>query len=175
MKKILIKILFTAILFLVGIPSVLFSSEKLSKMQTSSETTGTDEALLIFHSSTGNLETVKKLLKKEKADVNVQDKNNENGLRPLHFAAFTGTPAMLRVLIEHKADVNLPDNNGCTPLMLAASQCSLEKVHMLLAEGASVDVTNNKGWGARTFAAEANCLRVFTLLNRGRILTYERD
>ena len=48
------------------------------------------------------------------ADVNAQ--NKRNGATALHIAADTGNHAVVKMLIEAKADVNVKDSEGRTPL-----------------------------------------------------------
>lgn len=44
----------------------------------------------------------------------------ELGRTPLAWAALTWDVALIKVLLDHGADVNTTDEQGCTPLMLAA-------------------------------------------------------
>jgi ankyrin repeat protein len=66
-------------------------------------------------------------------------------------------------LTEHGADVNIPDNNGTTPLMWAAKIGSVPKVEHLLAEGASVSARNNKGETALILAAKNGHLEIVVM------------
>lgn len=69
------------------------------------------------------------------------------GSMAIHIAAFRGYPAVVQLLIEAGALVDVPDKNGKTPLMLAIKACvdsywtqrrSPDSVKALLAAGASV-------------------------------------
>jgi ankyrin repeat protein len=49
---------------------------------------------------------------------------NDNGYSAAMFTVISGDITMLRHLIEKGIDLNNPENNGVTPLMMAASQVS---------------------------------------------------
>ena len=117
---------------------------------------------------------------KQGADVN----SVEKGTTPLILAATFSTPAMVKLLLDHDADVNLANTSDLTALMQArtaeiaellvnadaslnafdkygrtalmhASQASnVELVELLLRAGANVDAQDNKGRTALMLAAE---------------------
>jgi len=64
----------------------------------------------------------------------------EEGYTVLHLAR---DPALLRVAIEHGADVNARASDGMTPLMLVSSP---EAARLLLDAGAEPNVASEKGW-----------------------------
>ncbi|NLH16551.1 MAG: hypothetical protein GX455_08230 [Phycisphaerae bacterium] len=68
----------------------------------------------------------------------------ENGITPLHLAAYGGYTKIVEYLISKGADVNLCRsdahwNNGCTALHAAASAGHVEIMKFLLGKGAVVD------------------------------------
>ena len=71
-------------------------------------------------------------------DVNARDRRRWT---PLHFAARTKNPAVVKLLIEAGADVNAEDDEGITPLHqgLLRYPVNLEMTEMLLAAGANTD------------------------------------
>lgn len=60
---------------------------------------------------------------------------------------------MARVLIEAGADLKIRDNNGSTPLHIAALLCRTEIVKALLDNGANKYLRNNSGSTAFDIAA----------------------
>ncbi|KAI0280250.1 hypothetical protein BC826DRAFT_1112292 [Russula brevipes] len=58
---------------------------------------------------------------------------------PLHAAVYMGHLDTARVLLNHGADVNLEDEDGTTPLVLAYRDRNLEAMGLLLEHGANPD------------------------------------
>jgi len=71
---------------------------------------------------------------------------------PLMYAAGNGNSQIILALLRFKADINLPNENGISPLMWAALMHKPEAVKLLLDQGANPDSTDNTG---RTFFAIA--------------------
>ena len=66
----------------------------------------------------GDLARIKKLLAKDPGLANAR---NENGITPLHYAAYSGHRDAARLLIEKKTEMNARENiSGWTPLCLAS-------------------------------------------------------
>ncbi|CAK4981524.1 unnamed protein product [Aphanomyces euteiches] len=63
----------------------------------------------------------------------------------LHYtqAASAGRLEIVKVLLDHGASIDLPDNVGSTPLILASWHGCFDVVRELLARGASIDATDN--------------------------------
>src|SRR4051794_25080285 len=82
------------------------------------DTTGLVPSLLLESVIAGNFEAIKNALDaKESIDL-----VNSNGWSAARFAVAGGDLDMLRFLIEQNIDLNNPDNEGVTPLMVAADQ-----------------------------------------------------
>jgi ankyrin repeat protein len=75
--------------------------------------------------------------------------------------------AMAELLLAHKAEVNLKEKLGWTPLLSAASSGRDEVVELLLANKADVNAKRSGGWTALHLAAYYNYLKVVTLLLAG--------
>ena len=76
--------------------------------------------------------------------VNAQDSEGETAL---HFSAENGDMRVAQMLLNHKADVSLKDNQGATPLLRAANArvgCD-EMVRLLVAHGAAPDAADSQG------------------------------
>ena len=67
------------------------------------------------------------------ADVNTKD---DKGITPLMYAAWVGSPAAMKLLLDKGADPNLTNSNGSTALMLSVTEPAKGK--MLLERGADV-------------------------------------
>lgn len=78
------------------------------------------------------------------ADVNLV--NHENGNTPLHYAATSGNPDLVQLMLKHGAEVNAVNRDGYTPLYYLAAggtRCRdverIEKtVEMMVAHGAAI-------------------------------------
>jgi ankyrin repeat protein len=75
--------------------------------------------------------------------------NNEFKVRPIHSAAAHRNPevslALVRLLLEWKAEPNVAQAGGWTPLHQAAAQGRLETASLLLAHGASPNAKTDDG------------------------------
>ena len=87
---------------------------------------------------------------------------------PLHVASCEGKTPVARILLEHGANPNAPDNLGATALHLASSSGKVTDVDLLLEYGANPDVRDKKGWTPLHAAAfNVNLQVVVVLLNHG--------
>lgn len=77
--------------------------------------------------------------------ANVQGRTYD-GSTPLHIASFQGCEELVNLLVEtYKADVNLEDNRGRTPLHHACQARSPEIIRSLVARGADVNRRDHEG------------------------------
>lgn len=83
------------------------------------------------------------------ADVNAV---SNDGTTVLHLAV-RGPEDSLKALIKAKANPNVQDNSGNTPLILACKWESEKKVRMLLRAGADFNIKNNAGESAADLCA----------------------
>jgi len=103
-----------------------------------------------------NLDQVKELSNPETVNV-----KNNRGQSSLHLACSysnSETKEIIKVLLENKADPNLREELGFTPLMLAVST-TIDSVEMLLKNGANPNLINNYGGTALILAAYFSTLR----------------
>lgn len=91
-----------------------------------------------------------RLLLEHDADCKIED---GNGRVALHLAAYHGDPC-LSFIFEKNPIVDITDNMGQTPLMLAASQGQINAVQFLIVDAhADVDSIDNNGRTALQWAA----------------------
>jgi ankyrin repeat protein len=76
---------------------------------------------LLEHVLGGNFEGITSALEVNGEDINLQ---NNNGWSAARFAVSNGDFDMTKFLIGKEIDLNNPDNEGVTPLMVAAAQVS---------------------------------------------------
>ena len=79
--------------------------------------------------------------------ANVNGKDNQ-GITPLMFAAWVGSPEAMTALLDHGADPNLTNSAGSTALMMSVTE--LPKVRLLIARKADV----MRHWGIPTALPE---------------------
>ena len=82
-----------------------------------------------------------------KADVNAKD---ENGMTPVHFAAFRKIDVAIHAYAKHGMDANLAGKNGATPLHVAAmsDECpenTAATIAALQKYGADINAENKSG------------------------------
>ncbi|KAH7681116.1 26S proteasome regulatory complex subunit PSMD10 protein [Dioscorea alata] len=80
------------------------------------------------------------------------EKGNAGGFYALHCAARRGDMAAVRLLTNRGIDMNVPDGDGCTPLMLAAREGHGTVCELLLACGAQYDIRTPQGDTALSLA-----------------------
>ncbi|GAB3628748.1 ankyrin [Pandoraea terrae] len=81
---------------------------------------------------------------------------NKHGWAPLHYAATNGHDDVVQLLVDHSAYIDAESPNGTTPLMMAARGGHITTCKVLLDGGADVRLKNQLGMTAIDFAARAN-------------------
>ncbi|KAI6654558.1 Ankyrin-3-like [Oopsacas minuta] len=145
--------------------------------------------------NTGNIEMISILLEN---GINIKIANNESktafrlinrqnvllkmlekGVLPdnpgqyglLHSAAENGFLNEICTMLESEIDVDVKDDNGYTPLMLAANRGRVDVVELFYRNRADVNVRSNRGWTAIMLATKNNDRRMISLLlQNGAIL-----
>ena len=97
----------------------------------------------IHHASIrGHQKLVRYLLRKRPSDVNRVA--NEKRETPLHWAAQQSQFAIINILLEYEADVDIEDADGCTALYFATFARNVRSVEILLTHGANFSKANSK-------------------------------
>jgi ankyrin repeat protein len=100
-------------------------------------------------SSSGCIEIVRELLSVKAIEV---DKKAKDGTTPLIAAAENQLNQTVKLLLEHKANVNAQDEEGGTPLLCAIRNANADTVQILLKHDADVNISDKLGrsplmWG----------------------------
>lgn len=114
-------------------------SETVDELDTAGRT------LLYLNATFQDKDTIETMLERG-ADPNL---SNRQGRTPVHAAARSGCSASLAILLRsrYRADLNIQDTFGCTPLMNAVSRSDgRDLADMLLQRGADANIPNSKGW-----------------------------
>jgi len=124
----------------------------------------------------GNLKDIKRHL----GILTPIDQKDKKGNTPLHLAVRSKTtryPALakqtssenqiVRFLIERGAKINLANNEGKTPLHVAARCCNDEGIEILLDAGARVDAVDTQGWTPLHDAARKSPTGIEILIRAG--------
>jgi hypothetical protein len=86
--------------------------------------------------------------------INTELKDMKTGLYPFHLAIILGlTTTVKRFLDRPKIDIEVRDNRGMTPVMLAAMVGNEEYFTGLVEKGADLKVVDNEGWNILICAA----------------------
>lgn len=85
--------------------------------------------------------------------INIHAKD-QDGFTALHWAAWSGMPHSVALLVKAGLDINEKEANGYTPLMLAAMRGDETVVKVLLQLGADTAAVNNAGKTAAQLADE---------------------
>lgn len=91
----------------------------------------------------GDVEAVKDLVNKNATVIDSRDVSD--GHTALHTAVKRRDSVWLRYLLTYRANPNLADKQGVTPLMLASQLGYVEGIGILASKGARVDTANDAG------------------------------
>lgn len=102
---------------------------------------------LIYAAESGDVETIKDLLNKEKHNNFIADINAKglNDFTPLHSAVSDDRIEAVKLLLNHKAKVDCLTNSLRTPLHIACNRNSLDIIKILVESGADINAQDNNG------------------------------
>ena len=116
---------------------------------------------LMVAASSGKLHAVQWFLEK-RASVNCE---NNRGWNSLHFAAQGGDTDIIDLIHTHFPNIESKTGQGCTPLMVAASNCKLPAVKWFLEKGANVNCEDNREWNTLHHAAQGGDTDIIDLIH----------
>ena len=109
----------------------------------------------------GDKEIVKLLTEKAQVSVN---RKIFGGWQPIHYACEEGHTDIVKLLLDHGAEINTATNNGWQAIHHAANKGHTDIVKLLLDHNAKVNATTNNGWQAIHLAAEQGHTDIVKLL-----------
>jgi ankyrin repeat protein len=116
-----------------------------------------DNTMLSYLAYSGSPVDIKKLIK---YGANVNHRGYLDNTPLMHVLTYVIDPVnhneIVKILLDAKADVNLPNINGITPLMKAVENENEEIVSMLLLKNADVNATNYGGRTPLMYASHAS-------------------
>ena len=119
------------------------AKEAMQRISDANEKRLQNPGALLEAARTSDAATIKDLLE-QGTDPNVPSKIGK--FTPLHFAAFFNDMEGIRALLDAKAEINLQNSDGNTPLHLAARNGHASAVEQLLkSNGIRTDIKNAEG------------------------------
>jgi uncharacterized protein len=92
------------------------------------------------------------------------NESDPRGFTPLIISAYSNQPEIVKILLQHGADISIADAAGNTALMGGAFKGYIDIVKTLLQHGADVNQQNGQQATALTFAATFGQIEIATLL-----------
>ena len=122
-----------------------------------------DGSTALMGAATADCELCVRFLLEHGADAKAK---TGSGYTALHAASFEGNPATAKLLLDAGAPVNVADERGLTPLMMAANSRTKnrEVVRMLLDRGADTEAKDGSGRTAAEWAAIGARREVMSML-----------
>ena len=112
----------------------------------------------------GNFEVVRILIECDPTAINARAAIGSTPLLLASGGFYFKDGSVLRLLLEHGADINVQNQIGWTPLLMASFNGALEVVRLFLENGADVEAKTNDGKTALQVAAEEGHEEVVELL-----------
>lgn len=109
------------------------------------------------------------------AGANANARSQISGNTALFLAAYRGRMDVVKLLVEHGADVNAKDDGDSTPLQDAAWSGQTEVVRYLLEQGAEPDAKDGFGRSALDLAIEGGHTEIATILEEAGATTRPAD
>lgn len=103
--------------------------------------------------------------------VDISQMKRGDGMTPLHYAVFGGSPRMVEAILEKGVDLYGKMDDGMNALHCAVELQNLEIVSLLVEKGMDVNQKDEAGYTPLHYAAEKNNEKIIEyLIERGAIL-----
>lgn len=89
---------------------------------------------------------------------------SRDGMSAIHYAALNGNIECLKILLEHKAVIDMPGKMRMTPLIIAASKGHAHAVTFLLENSAKINAKDKFKRNALIVAVRNGHLKVASIL-----------
>ncbi len=137
-----------------GVPQSLLMNNMPTVESHSSSTLTTLNIQLIAASKNGDVQTAHQILS-QNPQLNVNAKStSKDGNTALIWAAKNGSRQIVEELLAQHADINITNNAGQTPCLLAAASNHLDVLKLLIHHGANVNQADQQGYRALMKAVE---------------------
>jgi ankyrin repeat protein len=99
-----------------------------------------------------------------KGGESIINQQNIGGATAIHIAAREGNYEIIKILIDNKANINVIDKEGWTPLMRAALSGDFSSVELLVKNHADASLINIFGESVIIHVANSNCFRCLEVI-----------
>lgn len=129
-------------------PDVIYAAHRSSRTSSSSSPSATSKCVEFVvplgacDVSNGSVKQVSKWIDSGQIKVN---SFNQNGVTPLHQAAYANNVPVIELLLRRGADINRQSIDGCSPLHAAVQGGSTRAVLVLVEYGADLFIENESG------------------------------
>ncbi len=125
--------------------------------------TGFDDARVSQSILEGNISYVKEYIRKYK-EINMPLTTNDYRNRMIHLASESNRSDILTMLIALKANLNIQNKLGETPIHFAIRAKNLDNISILLTQGVDLTIPTLKGETAMFYAMATGDMRVINML-----------
>ena len=105
-----------------------------------------------------HLGMVKYIVCNKLADIEIKD---TKGYSPVNLASHIGDVAIIKFLLDNKADINSQSLDGSTPIISAAKEENLRAMNTLKSYGADIEIRDNKGKIATDYSQGLNLMNLY--------------
>ena len=113
----------------------------------------------------GDIPRLTSILASNSTVLNAKDERWYDGTA-LMLSSFKGHTEIARILVQHKASLDIQSKDGWTALIVAAYHGHLEIASLLMLNGADLELRDKEGKDARAWAEERGHTDIVTLIEK---------